>query len=161
MLSLSLNRLRFANFALRAFELDGTVVELLALITLISFGLIILAAGAGSSHKPIGQEQITLLTVALLQLIFANPAIFLNLQENLLSDGGVPGGAGPPKVVKVNIKPLIDSIMNGEEIVANLLGRLSFLQSLNFCSRAILVRSADIQYVISVEPLIPSIHISR
>jgi len=47
-------------------------------------------------------------------------------------------------MVEVNVKPLIDSIMDLEILITDLLWGESLLQGLSFCGSSIFIRSTDI-----------------
>lgn len=156
-----LDWLGFADFAFGILELDRTVEKPLAFVALVAFGLVVLATGACSKYKPISQEEVTLFAIALLQLVLENAVVLLDVEEDLLGDGGVPGRAGPPKVVKLYVEPLVDAVMDLEVVVANLFGRLPLLEGLDFGGCAVFVGPTYIHNIVSVESLVPGIHIGR
>lgn len=58
--------------------------------------------------KPISQEKIAILAVALSHLFLGNFSILFNVQENLLSYFGVPLSASSSEVIETNVKPFVD-----------------------------------------------------
>jgi hypothetical protein len=88
-----------------------------------------------------------MLTVALGHRFFENLALFLNVQEDLLSNLCMPLGASPPEVIEPNIKPFIHLRVNFVVMVANLPRSLLLLHRLHLSSRSVLVSTADVQHV--------------
>jgi len=163
MLGLALVRLGTAKLTFGILQLDGTAEQLLAFIALVTLGLIVLAGGVGTGtcYIPIGQEPIALLTIALLHGVLKYASVLARFVEYLLDDGGVPWCARPTKVIKFDVEPFVDVVMDLKIVVADFLGRLPLLEGLDFRGRPVFVRAADVQHIVAVEPLVPCKHIGR
>ena len=126
----------------------------MALVALITFGFVVLAIGTCTQNVAISKESIAFLAIALIHLILEDATVISCLIEDLLNYLGMPRSACSSKVVEVNVKPLVDAVVDLKVVVADLLRSLSFFECLNLSCCTIFVCAADVQNIVSVEPLV-------
>lgn len=139
-----------AHMAKIVLQLSGRIKEFLALITLISSGILILTEGASPSHKSVSQEKIALLAVALSHRLLLYSVLSLNAEENLLTYFRMPFGACPPEIIESNIKPFINLFMDCMIVVTYLLWSFLLFQCFDLCCCSVFVGSANVQNVLSL-----------
>lgn len=132
-------------------ELSGRVEGLLALIALVASGIGELTERTSPYDEPISKPQIAVLAVALGHFFLGSPFLFVDVEEDLLGDLGVPLGAGPAEVVESDIKPLIDLRMDLIVEIADLLRGFLLLHGLDLRGCTVLVCSADVEDIGSLE----------
>lgn len=81
--------------------------------------------------------------------------------KDILCDVGVRIATGPTEVIKRNIEPLVNALVDCMVFIADSSRRSSFLQCLHLSSSPILISPANEQHVVSHHPAEASIHISR
>lgn len=75
--------------------------------------------------------------------------------ENCLADFCLLGRGCPPKLVKLNVEPLVNFGMDSMVLVADLLGRALLLQGLGLGGRPVLVGAAYVDRVVPPEAAVP------
>lgn len=125
-------------------QLSGRVEGLLALITLVSPGIGKLAERTCSYDEPISKPKIAILAVTLGHFLLGGSFLFVDIEEYLLGDFGVPLGAGPAEVVEPDVEPLIDLRMDLIVEITNLLRGFLLLHGLDLSGCAVLVCPADV-----------------
>lgn len=91
-----------------------------------------------------------MLAISLNHLLLDNFAIFVNIEEDLLTYFRVPFCASPAEIIESNVEPLIYLLMNGMVMITNLLRCLLLLQGFYFGRSSVLVSTADVQDVASL-----------
>lgn len=133
------------------FQFSGRVEGLLALVALVSSGIRELTEGTGAYDESISQPEIAILAVTLCHLLLGGSILFVDIEEDLLGDLGVPLGAGPAKIVESDIEPLIDLRMDLIVEIADLLRGFLLLHGLDLRRCAVLVCPADVEHVGALE----------
>lgn len=118
-------------------------------IALVSCCLITLAVWTKSSYESVSQEPVTSETVKLLQSLLKNVALVKIIIENLLDDFLVFLSRGSSKVIKVNIKVLINSLMNDMILVTYFLRTAALLHGLGFGSCSVFISAANVDGVVA------------
>jgi hypothetical protein len=83
--------------------------------------------------------------------LFQNFAIFLDVEEYLLADFGVPVGASSAEIIKTDIKPFIDIFMDRVVKITDLFRCFILLESLHLGCRSVLIGSTYIEGIISLK----------
>ncbi len=92
----------------------------------------------------VGQEGRVGGAVGLGGLALLDEAVVPEAGEDVLDDGGVLGGRGAAKDVKVDAEPVVDLLVDRVILGAQCGGVDALGQRLGLCRRAVLVRPADV-----------------
>jgi len=100
-------------------------------------------------------------TIKLLRLLLNDISVLIILIKNLLSYFRMHRCACPAKIIKRNIEPVINGLVNMMKFVTNLL-RSRFLKTcFDFRCSPILICSTYKQYVVTHQPAKSSVNVSR
>lgn len=102
-----------------------------------------------------------MLAVSLHHFLFDNFAILVNIQEDLLTYFGVPFCACPAEIIEPNVEPLVHLFMDSVVMITDLLRSLLLLQGFNFSRSAVLVSSADVQNIASLQTFESCVDVGR
>lgn len=149
---------RAAGMAARAEQL-GRVEQRTARIALVAARVSGMAFGAFAVHVTVGKEHPALRAVQLRGRMLRDEAVLVQVGEHRLRDFGALVVGGAPEFVERDAEPVVDFLVNGIVMVAQLARR--FLLFFRPClgRRAVLVRAADIQRLIAAAAAEPREHI--
>ena len=128
------------------------VKQFAAVFALISPGIIISAVGTGSPDKAIRQKALTARTVELFDAAFFYVALPVAAPEDGLDNIGLFRGGSAAELVKGDVEPFVDIVVDNKIAVAQLLGRDSFLQCPGLGGGSVLIGSADVEGFVALEP---------
>jgi len=130
-------------------DFSGDIVEdSIATLALISSSLGP-AVLAQPFDKSIRQEHITSPAMPLNRTLLSYQPLFMNLFEYILNNLSMNRFAGPSKMIKSYLEPLINLLMNLMVLIAYILGCFLLLQSFNLAGCSVLISSTYIQSIVS------------
>lgn len=158
---LGLSHLRggLAHFTPGVYQLVS-VKQFTAAVALVALGVRVVAEVALTEDEAVGQEALALQAELLIDDLLVSVLIVDALGEDVLGDLGLPLGSGAAEVIEVTVEPLIDALVDGEVVIADLFRSLTLLKGLGLSRCTVLVSTAHIQGVVAGEAAIASEHIS-
>ena len=120
-----------------------------------------MAHWALSFDKSISQECFTCSAVLLVDYLLKCSPFGMEILEDVMAYHCLLICSSSSKMIKVAIKPFVDSFVNGVVLVTNLLWGHVCLSCLSFSSCSILISTADVDGIVSCKSGITSIHVSR
>ena len=132
-----------ADCALRLYKL-GTFHQTTTAITLIASCSIIATSRTSALNKSISKKYLALLAVQLNNSLFCDILMLLKLEKDFLCYFSVFLRAGISKYVKINVKPLVNLLMNLLILLTYLFWSQFLFQGLDLSCRSVVISSTDI-----------------
>ena len=108
----------------------------------------------------VSEEPLALVTVELVNHLVEGVTIGVEVLEDFLSDLGVDGRGCPSEVVKVDVEPLINLLVDNVVLVADLLRGLAFLLGFGLGRGSVLIGTTDVHAVVVGEAAVPCVGVS-
>ena len=125
-------------------EIKG-IKEVTALVTLVSTGIVVVAAGAFTLHEAISQERSVLLAEGLFGGALSEEAVLVQALEDRLGDLGVLLCRGATEVIEADVEPFVDILVDLVVFGAQILRRYLLLQRLGFGCGSVFICTTDVQ----------------
>jgi hypothetical protein len=101
---------------------------------------------AGALHEAVRQELLGDVVVQLLHPVLEQQLLVQQLVEDALRDGGLLGRGRAAELVEADPEPLVDALVDGVVLVADLARLQLLLQRLGLRGRPVLVRAAHVDH---------------
>lgn len=153
------DRLGLAELAARLLQVHR-VQQLTTAIALITTSIVEATKGTSALDISISEETIALLAKGLLNSLLEEVAIGVEALKDGVRDGRLVGIGCAPEVIEADLEPVVDAGMQSEILCTNLGASQTLLQGFGLRGRAKLVRTTDINDLISTLATETGIHIS-
>jgi len=159
MLGLANFRCCITSCALGLDQLDS-INEFTTAVALVPLCVMVVAHWALTTNESVSKESRALKAVLLINDLFKGVALLLEIIEDCLSNFGLFVSTSTAEVIKVNVKPIIDLLVESIVLGTYLFRGLSFLLSFGFGSGTVLVSPTNKESVVACEASISSVNIS-
>jgi hypothetical protein len=143
-LRLSRNRSVAADLALRVDQLKR-IEQLAAVVALVAPGVGEVAVRALALDEAVCEEALVSLAVGLLHLALKDVAVGVEVAEDILGDLDMVLSRGAAEDIEADAEPLVDLLVHGVVLVAQLARGQSLFERLGLGRCAVLVSAADIE----------------
>mmetsp|Transcript_23818 Transcript_23818/g.33561 ORF Transcript_23818/g.33561 Transcript_23818/m.33561 type:complete len:256 (+) Transcript_23818:1369-2136(+) len=114
-----------------------------ASVTLVSSGVVVPAFGARTADEAISQKA-QFWAPQLHHVILSHAALVVGFDKDILSNHGLVLGRRATKMIKIDVKPLVNFRVDGIVVVTYLLRSGILLQGFGFCCSSVLVGATHI-----------------